>query len=103
MAEENFVCQNQSHFVCFFFSLRTSQPMSDFCLIQFSICDFSGRKIMSESNGNGRFDRNLEKVFRTHEHRIEDELHKMSQSFEKCAQSQDIALMSNFFEYLNYR
>lgn len=58
---------------------------------------------MSDPNEHSSFERDLEKVFRTHEHRIEDELHKMSQSFEKCTQSQDITLMSNFFEYLNYR
>ncbi|XP_055305964.1 uncharacterized protein LOC129570401 [Sitodiplosis mosellana] len=58
---------------------------------------------MSESKGSGVCERDLEKVFRMHEHRIEDELHKMSQSFERCTQSQDIALMSNFFDYLNYR
>lgn len=58
---------------------------------------------MSDSKMNGTLERDLEKVFRLHEHRIEDELHKMSQTFERCTQSPDIALMTNFFDYLNFR
>lgn len=46
----------------------------------------------------------LEKVFRLHENRIEDEIHKMSNSFETCTQSLDNTnLMTDFFDYLSYR
>lgn len=45
----------------------------------------------------------LEEIFRTHENRIENELKKMSQSFEKCTPAEDMNFMTNFFDYLSCR
>lgn len=55
---------------------------------------------MTESNN---WSGELEEIFRSHENRIEHELHKMSESFEMCTPHEDITFMSNFFDYLSYR
>lgn len=56
-----------------------------------------------EMDASKKWEPDLEEIFRSHENRIEMELHKMSNSFEMLAPAQDTKFMTNFFDYMNHR